>query len=284
MTKISDLRVAHSESIAAFDVWLAKQNRVTHSQWQKRIKSTDSGTSEGAIAEAVVFDYLACRCESVSLNEDPSTGGPDLLFEHHGHKFLVEVTNLSIETVTRSTGLTHHLDPQSGFQYYGLLTKNIYRKCRNKTPQVSRRNHPAVLFVTTLHFQASAICIGKLEACHFLWGTEKLSAPFDAESGETVGSVRNVTHFKNSVFFREDASFSTRGICALIVGGFGLVPPDANIFGILHPKPPLSFDPSWIPHVEFARLSHEQLRAGQLVAEWVKFDLDGKSIAVNQSM
>lgn len=276
------LRQLHSGSIAAFDVWLAKQHRTTHSQWQTRIKSANDATCEGAIAEAVVFDFLACRCDSVGLNEDPTTGGPDLLFEHDGNKFFVEVTNISVDTVTRSTNLQHIPDRDSGPHYYGLLTQNIYRKCRNKTKQVSRKDHPALLFVTTLHFQASAICLGKLEARQFLWGTEKLSASFDTETGDASGDVQNVSAFKNSVFFREDSSFSPRGICALVVGGFGLTPPRANVYGVLHPDSPLPFDPRWVPHVEFARLKHELLPSGKLEAEWIAFDSHGCPLAVDQ--
>lgn len=276
------LRRCHQTSIAAFDKWLADQNSTTHRNWQSRIRADDPSAAEAAIAEAVVFDYLACRCDRVSLNEDPSQGGPDLLFEHHGQKFLVEVTNLSLDTVTRSTGLSHLPDENPRARSYGLLTKNIYRKCRNKTPQISRSQYPGVIFVTTLHFQASAICFGKHEARQFLWGTEKLSASFDADSVETVGEVRNVSEFENSVFFSEDSSFSTRGICALLVGGFGLTPPRANVYGILHPEPPFPFDPSWIPYVEFASLRREKLDEGQLEVEWVAFDRDRNSLSVDQ--
>lgn len=227
-------------------------------QWSNRINSSNDAEAEGAVAEAVVRDYLVSRDIQVDLAETLKAGGVDFLCRADATMFYIEVANIGIRAATRATGLDHI--PGQDAQAYGPLTTSIYDRIQSKTAQLEKLDSPLLVCVTTLHFTASAICIDRLHVQSLLTGTPFLSGPYDTNSG-TVGAVKNTVDFRDSPFVSsllDDNGHpitTRRYLSAIVAGGFGLQAPDAHVFGVLHPDPKHSFDPNCLPDVPFASIA-----------------------------
>lgn len=102
-----------AKSLKAFSDWINVENQTAGKAWLRRLKSDQSEQVESAVAEAVVWDFIGCRCDSTCLNESPGTGGVDFEFVVDGHSFLVEVTNISTEAASAASAMPNK-DPFAG--------------------------------------------------------------------------------------------------------------------------------------------------------------------------
>ena len=108
-----------SPSLTAFAEWLEDEDTIAAKLWSKRLKSADTPQAESAVAEAVVWDFIGCRCDAIHLAEDPGRGGVDFECVAGGTFFLVEVTNISIQAAADASKMP---DTELFKGYYGLLT------------------------------------------------------------------------------------------------------------------------------------------------------------------
>lgn len=229
--------------------------------------------SEAAICEAYVRMLLAEYVETVEPNENLVDGGPDFFCnQNNSNHFYVEVTSMSISTVTRITGLDHPLPRDSGSQYFGLLTRKILGEICNKASQCSDMNAPCVLAIGTLHTHAGHICMDKRAAEQLLTGTSFITAPFDSETGEITRDLYNATDLRDSSFVRANRSSPStiqdarRTVSALLLCSLGTKPP--RMIGVLHPNPIHTFNRALLQRVQFARLA-DDYQDGKFKVEWI---------------
>lgn len=250
-------------SLDAFSKWLARVDAEAQERWLRAINGKSRAAAEGAVAEAAVWDYLACVCDSVRLAESPGTGGVDFEFVANGHTFVVEVTNISTDAATRVTGM----EDQDQFQgYYGLLTSRIRRKIRGKFRQARREvDHPVLVAVTTLHRNASISCVNRT-AIEFAMGSPpRITGDLDPVTGEVEGDLYQSTNLKESIFLSPHPVLGPDGvpianarfepIAGFLVGGFGVEAKAVSVLGGLNPSALRPFDPSILPHVPFCEFA-----------------------------
>jgi hypothetical protein len=248
-----------AKSLKAFSDWINGENQTAGKAWLRRLKSDQSEQVESAVAEAVVWDFIGCRCDSTCLNESPGTGGVDFKFIVDGQSFLVEVTNISIKAATDASAMPD-TDLFSGF--YGLLTKNIRQKIRGKLKQARRQSdHPLLVAVTTLHWNASRACISR-KAVEFAMGSPPhITRKFNPNTGELEGDLYQSTDLSQSVFLSPQpvagpdglpiAQAKYQPISGFLVGGFGLDPKSVCVLGALNPEASRPFDPAMLPDIPF---------------------------------
>ena len=251
-------------SVHAYADWIDRRDSGTARLWARRLNSADDATIEGAVAEAVSWDFLANRVDEVEPG-DASTGGPDFRCRFRRTEFFVEVTNISRSVVTEHTTLS---EIPSGFRTYRDLTAMIKREVCGKAGQGSHLKAPYLVLVTTLH-RGAAICVSRAHVEHVLHSTTALSGDFDAHRGEVVDPLRQITRMEMSAFTRK---YSTdpmrRNVSAVLVGGFGTYP-RVNVLGVLHPDPVRLFDPTALADTPFCRFQVWPPDP-QVIVEWVE--------------
>lgn len=252
-------------SLASYATWLDGQSPDSLRLWIARLESNDDAQAEGAIAEAVVLDYLAIRTDTVRLADIPGKGGPDFFFNEDDRSFYVEVTNISIEKATAVTSLSTEL---GSFQNYNNLNLQVKEEVLKKAGQFSSLDRPLVVVVSTLHPIASQLCVSKGHVEQLLYGRKAIAGKYNSEKGEVEGDLFQLATMDHSGFTRKDSlEVARRNVSAIVVGGFGCVPPTAKVRGILHPDPVRPFNPSWIDDLPFLRFKEWPL-SNKIVTEW----------------
>lgn len=235
-------------SVSAYADWLNCMDFDTARHWAKRLTSPQLASVEGAVAEAVAWDFLYHRVGEIAPGK-LSTGGPDFVCERSGYTFHVEVTNLCRSVVTERTSLTDTVE--EGYRHYGDLTGLIKAEVSGKTAQGRNLGVPYLVLVTTLHWGASVACVSRAHVAHVLHSTTSISGDFYPELGEVVGPLREITRMELSAFTRK---FTTdparRNVSGVLVGGFGTYP-DVRVLGVLHPDPVHPFDCTLLEDVPF---------------------------------
>lgn len=256
-----------SASLTAFCEWLAKIDEKAATLWSDRLRANDLQESEGAIAEAVAWDYFAHRADPVGLMDKPGTGGVDFCFAVNTERFLLEVTNISTDTATANCGMPDSLMHKGN---YGLLTKQVRACVRRKIDQAIRSHTesslPLLVAVTTLHSSASVHCMRR-HAVEFAMSSDpKITWRVNVEIGESDGAVYQSTDLKRSVFLSPTPILGPGGepiaqarfepISGFVLCGFGVNPSYVRPYGGLNPAAALPFEPrllSDIPFCSFAR-------------------------------
>ncbi len=259
-------------AIEGFEAWLRREDPRSLQHWIERLRQreTDQGQYEGAIAEALTWSYLSSRVDEIALTADFGVGGPDFQCAEAGTTFLVEATNVSIDTATAKSGLEHAPGPK-GFSWYGPLNQAIRNKTQAKAGKIKDPGIPVILMVSTLHWQAGILCFDKDLIGWLLTGTSCIQSTIDRD-GEPIGDVHTAVTFEDSVFVDAPrkglvgipVTVRARQISALVLANFGQVPtrlrPDGRLetqvrpLGILHPDPMHPFRPALLPDVPFGRL------------------------------
>ncbi len=262
------LKKQHGEATDRYRSWLTSQPHglARAKKWSNDLASCeDEAKAEGAIAEALVWGFLRSKVTKIDSADDPSKGGPDFRCWTDPHSFFVEVTNISRETMTN---VTHIIDcettPFVG-GHFRLATKQITAEVRAKAKQFSRRKFgcPLLVFVTTLHGQASRDVIAREHVPNILFDDGGFSGLVDlsgaenprvVELGETYGRSSSICYIKMT------GELTRLHISGVIVGGFGDSPPP--VFGVLHPFAAYPFDPSLLPGVPSATVVPWPLQFG----------------------
>ena len=246
-------------SLTAFAKWMEEENRAAAEIWSGRLKSSQSYQVESAVAEAVVWDYISNRSDSVWLEEIPGVGGVDFGFSVASNQFLVEVTNISSEAATDATKMP---DRELFKGNYCLLTKNIRQKVRNKLGQARKRSdHPLLVAVTTLHENASSTCVDRRAVEFALGSPPRITWKWNPQTGESEGDAYQSTDLSQSVFLSPTPILGPDGdpiaqakyqpISGFLFGGFGLNPKNVSVFGALNPEATNPFDPKLLPDIPF---------------------------------
>jgi len=225
------------KSLVVYDKWLKEQNVDAHKMWYKRMKSTNPPKVEGAVAEAVAWDYLSSRLSNPSLSDKPGSGGPDFKFGDNKKSIYVEVTNLSKELVSKKTGLSN-MPTNFKCYWFGLLTQIVKRKVISKAGQLKDIGSPQILFVTTLHFQASAFLVERKHLENLLTSDPKIAIPISPQEYSSGDDPYQIIDFEHSIFTCSKSLITSRShLSAVLVGGFGVMTKDVQVFGLLNPNP-----------------------------------------------
>lgn len=236
-------------SISAYADWINGLDPAAAKNWAHRLGAADLASAEGAVAEAVGWNFLVHRVDEIRPGS-LSCGGPDFRCTKGGQVFFVEVTNLSSSSVTAWTGLSEELE---GPQHYKDLTGLIKREVSGKASQGRNIEAPYLVLVTTLHSMASHVCIDRAHVAHVLHSTTAISGDF--VDGEVVGPLREITRMELSAFTNKfTVDPARRNVSAVLAGGFGTYP-DVRVLGVTHPDPVHAFEPSLlqdVPFLEFA--------------------------------
>jgi hypothetical protein len=248
-----------ARSLTAFEKWIGAANSTARKAWLRKLNSDRDEHVQSAVAEAVAWDYIASRCESSQLNDTPGTGGADFKFVAGGRSFLVEVTNISTEAASAASGMPD-TDLFSGS--YSLLTKTIRQKVRNKLEQAREQSkHPLLIFVTTLHKNASSACVDRTAVEFAMASPPKITGKFNSMTGEVEGNLYQSTDLAQSVFLTPQLVLGPDGspmaqakwqpISGFLLGGFGVNPTDVRVYGALNPEASRPFDPTILRDVPF---------------------------------
>ncbi|HED54461.1 MAG TPA: hypothetical protein ENJ00_09730 [Phycisphaerales bacterium] len=261
---MTDLR-RWAPSLTAFAKWLSIQSESAAKMWSRRLNSEHAYHVEGAVAEAVVWDFVMCRCDSARLTDTGGTGGVDFEFVNNGQSFLVEVTNISTDAASEASGMP---DKELFNGFYSLLTEKIRSKVRGKFKQVQRQrqqqNHPLLVFVTTLHWNVSSVCIDYRAIEYAMGSPPKITGNYNSATGKVEGDLYQWTDLDRSVFLSPKLILSPDGtpiaqakfqpISGFLLGGFGLNPREVPVLGGLNPEATFHFDPTILPDIPFCSL------------------------------
>lgn len=234
----------HRRWLSAFEVQYLRN-------WEKLPKTDD----EAAKAEARMRSILQDHRIVVEPNED-LTGNrqqPDFKCSSASGSFYVEVTCISKNTATKTTGLP---EEPHGLTACKPLNDAIFEKCREKAKQCANLDGPALLAIGTFHVFAAMHSFKRAAINRLLTGEANMAWNFDAETGKQVGNDYQVTEFYSAAFLRpdktEEVGFARSSLSALLLCGFGSDTP--RMTGVLHPNPARSFDPSVLSDVEFGQV------------------------------
>lgn len=248
--------------------WLNGFDDQYRRNWEKLLNADP----EAAACEAEVRRVLEGQGNAVEPNEilDGSGQAPDFRCTQRGQMFYVEVTSISIEKATEFTELPHMPEGNGGASNYGQLNGAIFNAAKQKTPQCSQLQHPALVAVGTFHFQASCICFHRGHLQMLLTGQELITSKLDTRTGKPVGGLYLSTQLRSAAFLRPDSGIgmdhARNPISGILLCGLGCNPPE--IRGVLHPSPVHHFDRTLLPSIEFCRL-RTGYETGALSTEWV---------------
>lgn len=244
---------AYREEIVEYRKWLDHKSTSACKRFLDRIGNTNAATEQGALGEALAWNWLERRSSEIHLHEHESEGGVDFVCTHAAGKYYVEVSMLTTETVTKETGLQEF--PDQGAQSYGDMTRAVMRKVISKAKQAGGHDKPYLLFLPTVHFQASALTLSTHHLQHILVGHTGIGGRFDPEGGAVVGDLHHMAMLDSPAFFKpRTLEPIRRHMSAVLLGGFGFKRPECVVRGLLHPDPLRPFDRACLPDTCFGRL------------------------------
>lgn len=248
-----------ADSIRKFADWLAHSDLTAAKKWSKRLRSSDDSQAEGAIGEAVAWSYLSSRCDRIELGDIPGVGGPDFICHFGESRFAVEVQVMLRAVASEKSGLP---DTDLHRGWYSKLTKQIRDRVRTKHDQAATVNIPVLVFVITLHWNASHACFRRDDVESVMSSSPQISWKWSPETGESVGDPYQSVRLKDSAFLspKRTEGDSIVGVCpsisGFLLGGFGVEAQSVRVYGGLNPVAEYPFDPaclSDIPFCSFAR-------------------------------
>jgi hypothetical protein len=265
---VAKLTETYGEIVDAHRGWLIHFDSAHGRRWEQLLAS-----NEGAgLCEACVRELLQQHEVEVSPSEDPATGGPDFGCSAGGHRFYVEATCLTMDVVTKRTGLNARFVENAGPRCYDDLTALVQRETVKKTPQCSNLDAPCLLAVGTFHYEGSGLCRDEMHVQHVLTSKTGISMAFDTERGEAVGDMISSTDGRLSSVVRPGATeveAARRPISGILLCGFGCEFSGEGwpVRGALHPDAARPFPRELLPDIRFCELApgYEQ---GVLTVKW----------------
>lgn len=240
-------------SIEAYATWLEREDFAAARRWASALRDGASEHVEAAIGEAVAWDWLSNRVDSIELALVPDAKSPDFRCQWNRDVFFVEVSNLSRHAMTEACGMPDH-GLFSGFR--GSPAVRLHREILNNSEKGLGLGSPYLVFVTTLHWNGSVLLTDRLELASVLHSREFIQGTYDPERGEVVGNLRNVTDFRRAAFTQTRSTRSMRNqVAGALFGPFGFYPDGVDVHGILNPEATHQFDPAILPDVPFARFA-----------------------------
>ena len=222
---------------------------VNHPKHIKPFHKRFHNQPESARAEAVVFSFLKEILDDVQIEESLVEGGVDFRCKTDSTEFVVEVTCLDSESVTRASGLPDEMPETGSARFYSMITPRLRQKASNKACQMSGHNCPRILVITSEHRHASTV-LDCRAASDLLTDETKVAIPA-TQSGE----LDLITELRGSVFFRlKNGKLEPcrRSISAILL--FCVSVDSAFVVGLLHPDPACKFSPELLSSVPFIKV------------------------------
>ena len=217
-----------------------------------------------ARAEALTFNFLRMTRKNPEPGEILGKGGADFICRPTTKpEFVVEVTTLQTDAVTKASGLSSPLQVGAAVGFSQITTK-LMNAAIDKANQLSGYEMARVLVIATDHEEAGLL-VGSRAAEEMLTGTTALSLRI----GDIAARPEVNAPLKNSVFFRAKggkvapARQSISAILLMQIRWDGIY-----VIGVLHPAPAVVFDPSTFDHVNFVRLRQWPIEE-RFGIEWV---------------
>lgn len=224
-------------SIRCYADWIVGDNVAEAKEWEHRLNSASPAAVEGAVAEAVAWDYVGNRVDAIHRFRaaDPNAKRPDFLCRAAGVEFALEVTNLSRSHVSELTGLDDPIPAGRAPKNYAPWDRHLKGVLSDKAGQGAALTQPYVVFITTLHLEASLALLSRRHVEMLLHSRSHLRGFIDG-SGDAVGEIEHVTDWATAAFTKQHSTDpARRHVSAMLVGGFGAYP-DVRVLGLLHPE------------------------------------------------
>ena len=245
-------------ALDCYSTWIEQQSRSAFNNWLSRMNGADRGNLEGAIGEAVAWDYLAGRTSQAEAVYQGISGGPDFVFTHEGARLALEVKTIATSTITNRSGLpdtfTHH-KPAYG---YALATWDIRERIIGTREQTNIAPIPRLVFVITLHQLASQRLFGRHAVECVAMSTSHLEAPWHPETG-FAHPLQETRGLSDSVFFKpqdpmdpvhgRSSGLAAPWLAGFMLGGFGVPPSETRVYGAINAESEHPLSPSLLPDI-----------------------------------
>ena len=221
---------------------------------------------EAARSEAIIFALLRQMTENVTVNENLSTGGVDLLCKGAGYNFFVETTSIGIKATAKRSGLNNIIDRETHAQAFSLITQTLRNRLSDKTTQLAKQDAARILFLTSEHIFGDVL-LGVGAARELFTGDINIAFKINSTESESLLE----TKLGNAAFFRLNSQgkieLCRTSISAVILCSINY--DKCNLVGLINPKPKYQFPIRIFPQVPFIRLSSWPPKENNLEMEWV---------------
>jgi hypothetical protein len=246
-----------------------------HPENAKRFDETRGSARESAVAEAVVFGMLQGFNVDPRINDDVKTGGADficcasrgpLVKRLPQDRFVVEATSLSPDAVTDRSQIPNEVPDEVSGGAFGLVTRNICNKAKDKATQLGGYSMPRVLAIASSHAAIAVLFNGATAT----WAL--VSDPhWKQEIGSNAVDTAEYTDLEKSVFMKPGPN-GTIVACRKSISAILLVAVHGNkseVWGILHPEPACPLNIAFLPDLPFVRVAQWPVVGGKILTEWV---------------
>jgi hypothetical protein len=248
--------------------------RYIKSKYPERIKvfrDIEKNNPASARAQAVVHDLLQSNEADVTIYEDPSIGGADLLCENFGHKFLVEVTSFESSAITNKSNIPDEVPNEIRASTFSHITLHIQRKASAKAEQLADEPYPRILAISSEHI-ASSILFNKFAAKELMTGVTKIQVNLN----KNPVTHKDITELESSVFIRRDSDGKIEA-CRKSISAILLVQVNndsCRTYGLLHPDPKVEFRHELLPRIPFIKINPWPIQDNKIMCEWIIDDPD----------
>ncbi|MCB0281875.1 MAG: hypothetical protein KDF60_04790 [Calditrichaeota bacterium] len=226
----------------------------------------EKGNPAGARAQAVVHSLLQSNQVNVSIHEDPSTGGADLLCEYYYNKFLVEVTSLVSEAVVKKSKIPDRISNEIKAHAFSQITTLLHRKASHKANQLVNDTYPTVLAISSEHI-ANGVLFSNHSVKEFMTGVSKIRI----DSVDNKSKYQDITELQASAFLRQDSNGNIEA-CRKSISAILLVQVNddsCKTIGLLHPEPEIEFRYELLPNIPFLRIRPWPIEENKIFCEWI---------------
>lgn len=252
-----------SDVVASYVNWLEVKAPAHSKTFRQRVEHE----REAAEAEAIVFAVLHAKHKNPRPSEIIGIGGVDFHCRPLNEpEFVVEVTALKIDTVTRKSGLAGPLE-SNRVSSFAMITGALLTEAIGKAAQMAKYKMPRILFIVSSHPDASLL-LGSHGARELLTGTTSFTVPLSGSSAD----ARVSTRLRDSVFMKQNRAGdgvepARQSISAVML--VNVTANGANLIGVLHPEPAYAFEPRTFETVHFLKVVNWPIEGDQLKVEWV---------------
>lgn len=249
--------------------------RITHPENAKRFDRTRASDREAAVAEAVVFVMLQGFDVDPRISDEVGTGGPDFICcARRGHlakrtlqnRFVVEATSLSPEAVSNRSKIPNEPPEDMSGGAFGLVTRNILNKAKDKAEQLAGYPMPRVLAIASTHTAVAAL----INEATATWAL--VSEPhWKQRIGSPAIDPMEYTNLEMSVFMKPGPD-GTIVVCRQSISAMLLIAvygDKSEVWGLLHPEPAYRFNIAFFPGLPFVRVAPWPVLEGKIFTEWV---------------
>jgi len=274
MASIDDVLNSYSE-------FLHKEDKKTADRFDKNRKSDP----EASVAEAITFQMLQTIGAHPKIHDKVGTKGPDFQCDasrwpqagpQPQNHFMVEATSLNQDAISERSLLPKEMPEGLHGGAYGLVTKNICNKAKDKDRQLDGYSMPGVLSIVSSHLYSALLFDSNAAETALVSGIH-----FKHEIGSAVADPANYTDLEDSVFMKPGLKGSIV-VCRQNISAILLVSvyrDNSEIFGILHPEPKFPLNVNLFPNIPFIKLSQWPIVDGKISTEWVVGSPSGFSVA-----